>query len=135
MEYFTLSDNSSLNDRNHTSWISKIMSSVTSGSGTVTRTRVLDRRVSISKWVNEKNPAWDQVLAAHDITRLTRRQRWILSTLTILGRFPKKQRFRRRKIGWQRASVLSLDGEPSCWRGAYVLAPEHPSPVPAARVQ
>jgi predicted DNA-binding transcriptional regulator AlpA len=82
------------------------MSSGTSGSGTVTPTRVLDRRGFVSTWVNVKIPAWDHVLTAHDIARLTRRQRWILSTLTILGRFPKKQRFRGREIGWLRASVL-----------------------------
>jgi predicted DNA-binding transcriptional regulator AlpA len=81
------------------------MSSVTSGSGTVTPTRVLDRRVFISKWVNEKIPASDQILTAHDVARLTRRRRWVLSTLTILGKFPKKQRFQGRFVGWRRSDI------------------------------
>jgi predicted DNA-binding transcriptional regulator AlpA len=81
------------------------MSSDASGSGTVTPTRVLARRVFISKWVNEKSPAWDQILTAHDVARLTRRQRWILSTLTILGKFPKKQRFQGRYAGWRRSDI------------------------------
>ena len=81
------------------------MSSVTSGSGTVTPTRVLARRVFISKWVNEKIPGSDQILTAHDVARLTRRRRWILSTLTILGKFPKKQRFQGRYLGWRRSDI------------------------------
>lgn len=108
------------------------MSSVTSGSWTVTRTRVLDRRVFISKWVNEKNPAWDQILTAHDAVRLIRRQRWILSTLTILEKFPQKRRF---------AAARSAGCETVCWFGwrAVMLAGRlcfgEGSPVPAARVQ
>src|ERR1017187_1429501 len=74
--------------------------------GSVTPTRVLDRRVLISKWVNEKVPAWDQILTAHDVARLIRRQRWTLSTLAILGKVPQKQRFRGRGIGWLRDDVL-----------------------------
>jgi hypothetical protein len=64
------------------------MSSDAPGSGTVTRTRVLDHRVSNSKCVAEKISAWDQILAAHDVACLIRRQRGILSTLTILMRTP-----------------------------------------------
>lgn len=82
------------------------MSSDASGSGTVTPTRVLARRVFISKWVNEKIPAWDQILTAPDVARLIRRQRWTVSTLTTLGKFPQKQRFRGRGIGWLRDGVL-----------------------------
>src|ERR1017187_4955474 len=81
------------------------MSSVTSGSGTVTPTRVFDRRVFISKWVNEKIPAWDQVLSAHDVARLTRRRRWMLSALVILRKFPKKQRFHGHSIGWRQGDI------------------------------
>ena len=81
------------------------MSSDASGSGTVTPTRVLARRVFIFKWVNEKIPAWDQILTAPDVARLIRRQRWTLSTLAILGKFPQKQRFHGRMIGWHRCDV------------------------------
>lgn len=76
-----------------------------SGSGTVTPTSVLAGTVSISKWVNEKYPTWDQTLTAHDAARLTRRHRWVLVALTLLGRFPKPQRFHGRRVGWGRREV------------------------------
>ena len=63
-------------------------------------------RVSLSKWVNEKSPAWGDILSAHDVARLTRRRRWILHTLTLIGRFPKRQRFHNRSIGWGKQDVL-----------------------------
>ena len=63
------------------------------------------RTVLISKWVNETPPAWDQILTARDVARLTRRHRWILSTLVLIGRFPKEQRFRGRPVGWSRKDV------------------------------
>ena len=63
-------------------------------------------RVSLSKWVNEKSPAWGEILSAHDVARLTRRRRWVLHTLTLLGRFPKRQRFHDRAIGWAKQDVL-----------------------------
>jgi hypothetical protein len=61
--------------------------------------------VFISKWVNERFPPWDQVLTTHDVARLTRRHRWVLSALTFLGYFPKKQQFHGRKLGWGRHDV------------------------------
>jgi len=75
------------------------------GSGTVAPANVLADAVSISKWVNEKYPAWDQTLTAHDVARLTRRHRWVLVALTLLGRFPKPQRFHGRRVGWRRREV------------------------------
>jgi len=32
-------------------------------------------RVTLSKWVNERFPPWEQLLTAHDVARLTRRRR------------------------------------------------------------
>ena len=58
--------------------------------------RAAGTRVSLSKWVNEKSPAWSEILSAYDVTRLTRRHRWLVHTLTFLGRFPKRQRFHSR---------------------------------------
>jgi predicted DNA-binding transcriptional regulator AlpA len=63
-------------------------------------------RVLLSKWVNERSPAWHEILSAHDVARLTRRRRWILRTLTFLGKFPKRQRFHDRAIGWAKHDVL-----------------------------
>ena len=63
-------------------------------------------RVTLSRWVNESPPSYQEVLTAHDVSRLTRRPRWVLETLTLFGRFPKKQRFHGRRIGWRRHEVL-----------------------------
>jgi predicted DNA-binding transcriptional regulator AlpA len=62
--------------------------------------------ISISRWVNESLPPWNQLLTAHDVARLTRRHRLILRTLALVGRFPKQVRFQGRRIGWQRSEVL-----------------------------
>jgi predicted DNA-binding transcriptional regulator AlpA len=63
-------------------------------------------KVKLSPWVNEKLPSLEQLLSAHDVARLTRRPKWLLSGLMLLGRFPKKRRFRGRPIGWSRADIL-----------------------------
>ena len=62
--------------------------------------------VSISRWVNEPYPNWDRILTAHDVARLIRRPPWILSTLAVVGQFPRKQQFRGKKIGWLKADIL-----------------------------
>ncbi len=64
-------------------------------------------RVLLSKRLNEPFPPLNQVLSAHDVARLTRRHRWVLYALTILGRFPKQQRFRGHPIGWHRRDLAS----------------------------
>jgi predicted DNA-binding transcriptional regulator AlpA len=61
--------------------------------------------VSLSPWVNEPLPPWHQILTAHDVARLTRRNRWMLTALTLIGRFPEKRRFRGRAVGWSRQDV------------------------------
>jgi hypothetical protein len=63
-------------------------------------------QVSISRWVNEPYPAWDQILTAHDVARLIRRPPWMLCSMAAVGQFPKKQRFRGKKIGWLKADIL-----------------------------
>lgn len=62
-------------------------------------------RVSISPYVNEPLPNWAEFLSAHDVARLTRRPRWLLAGMTIIGRFPRKQQFRGRSIGWRRSQI------------------------------
>jgi predicted DNA-binding transcriptional regulator AlpA len=64
------------------------------------------KHVSLSPWVNERFPGWDQLLSAHDIARLTRRPRWVLLGMMVLGRFPRRRRFHGRRIGWLRSDVL-----------------------------
>src|SRR5437764_5057619 len=68
-------------------------------------------RVTLSKWVNERFPPWEQLLSAHDVARLTRRPRWVLLGLMLLGRFPTKQCFHGRRIGWLRDDVLDWIGK------------------------
>lgn len=62
--------------------------------------------VSISPWVNEPLPDLRGILCSRDVARLTRRPRWMLYGLALIGRFPLKQRYRGRPIGWQRLEVL-----------------------------
>src|SRR5207248_642491 len=75
-------------------------------------------RVTLSKWVNERFPPWEQLLSAHDVARLTRRPRRVLLGLTLLGRFPRKHCFHGRRIGWLRDDVLDWIGKgASCDEG------------------
>ena len=67
---------------------------------------VASHRVSLSPYVNEQFPNWEEILSAHDVARLTRRPRWMVLSLTLLGRFPRKRRFHGRGIGWLRSDVI-----------------------------
>jgi hypothetical protein len=62
-------------------------------------------RVSLSKWVNEKLPALDQILSARDVARLTRRRWWVVHALTLFGKIPRQQRFHGRAIGWAKRDL------------------------------
>ena len=66
----------------------------------------LKNSVSISKWVNEALPPWDELLSARDVARLTRRHRWVLSAMAALRRFPRKRKFHGRPVGWHRGDVV-----------------------------
>jgi predicted DNA-binding transcriptional regulator AlpA len=63
-------------------------------------------RVSLSPYVNEQFPNWEELLSAHDVARLTRRPSWMVLSLALLGRFPRKRRFHGRGIGWLRSDVI-----------------------------
>lgn len=62
--------------------------------------------VTISPWVNEPLPDIQGLLCSRDLARLTRRPRWELFGLALLGKFPRKKRYCGRPIGWCRAEVL-----------------------------
>src|SRR5260370_41994800 len=85
--------------------------------------------ISISRWVNEPYPAWDQILTAHDVARLVRRPRWVLSSMAAVGRFPRKQRFRGKRIGWLKADIL----EWMTRRAGFRLAAAQQSPISRRR--
>jgi hypothetical protein len=98
-----LRDNSSLSVLNHIP-VDMFMSTDTSGSRTPVDAVRTDN-LSLSKWVNEPLPPWSEIVNAHEVARLTRRHRWILSASTLLGRFLRRQHFRGRRIGWLRSDV------------------------------
>ena len=60
---------------------------------------------SLSPWINDEFPRWSDLLTTHDVARLTRRHVWLISALALIGRFPKRARFRGRGIGWNRHDV------------------------------
>jgi predicted DNA-binding transcriptional regulator AlpA len=62
--------------------------------------------VTISPWVNEPLPNIQGILCSRDLARLTRRPRWVLWGLALVGKFPRKKRYRGRLVGWCRAEVL-----------------------------
>jgi predicted DNA-binding transcriptional regulator AlpA len=62
--------------------------------------------VVISPWVNEPHPPLHKLLSSHDVARLTRRPLWLLTSLSLIGRFPKKAKFQGRAIGWRQSEVL-----------------------------
>jgi predicted DNA-binding transcriptional regulator AlpA len=63
--------------------------------------------VRISPWVNEPPPDVRGILCARDLARLTRRPRWELFGLALIGKFPRKKRYRGRPIGWRKSEVLA----------------------------
>jgi predicted DNA-binding transcriptional regulator AlpA len=74
--------------------------------GTGTRAQT-ERQVILSDWMNERLPALDEILSAHDVARLTRRRSWVIRALMLLGNFPRKHRFHGRAIGWAKRDVLT----------------------------
>jgi predicted DNA-binding transcriptional regulator AlpA len=62
--------------------------------------------LTISRWVNEPYPPLCELLSAHDVARLTRRPRWMLMGLGLIGQFPRRRRLRGQWVGWYRSEVL-----------------------------
>lgn len=62
--------------------------------------------VRLPRWVNEPFPEIHAILSGREIARLTRRPRWLLIGMAILGRFPKQRTHSGKAIGWHRADVL-----------------------------
>lgn len=62
--------------------------------------------LTISRWVNEPYPPLGELLSAHDVARLTRRPRWMLMGLGLIGQFPRRRRLRGQWVGWYRSEVL-----------------------------
>jgi predicted DNA-binding transcriptional regulator AlpA len=60
----------------------------------------------LPRWVNEPLPDLRAILSASEISRLTRRPRWLLLGLAVLGRFPKQRTHCGKPVGWHRADVL-----------------------------
>ena len=60
----------------------------------------------LPRWVNEPLPDLRAILSANEISRLTRRPRWLLLGLAALGRFPKRRTHCGKPVGWHRTDVL-----------------------------
>lgn len=69
--------------------------------------RCASAQVSISPWVNERFPSWEQLLSAHDVARLVRRPRWMLPGLVLLRGLPRRHLYHGRRIGWLRSELIS----------------------------
>jgi len=65
-----------------------------------------DPDIQLSRWTNEPLPDLRNILSLRDVARLTRRPRWLLGGLVLIGRFPAKKRYRGRPIGWCRSELL-----------------------------
>ena len=87
-----------------------------SGLRTITRS-VTPEDVALSRWVNERFPTWNEILTSRDVARLTRRHRWLVTALSLVGHFPRKLRFRGRPIGWLRSDVDGWLGKDRHVRG------------------
>lgn len=62
--------------------------------------------VHLPRWVNEPLPDLRAILSASEISRLTRRPRWLLLGLAALGRFPKQRTHCGKPVGWHRGDVM-----------------------------
>lgn len=60
----------------------------------------------LPRWVNEPLPDLRALLTANEISRLTRRPRWLLLGLAVLGWFPKQRTHCGKPVGWHRADVI-----------------------------
>lgn len=79
----------------------------TSESSTVAPTTIrASQELRLPRWVNEPLPDLRALLSASEISRLTRRPRWLLLGLAVLGRFPKQRTHCGKPVGWHRADVL-----------------------------
>jgi predicted DNA-binding transcriptional regulator AlpA len=85
--------------------------------------------LTISRWVNEPYPPLGELLSAHDVARLTRRPRWMLMGLGLIGQFPRRRKLRGQWVGWQRSEVLEwIARKPRSKTGSATL--ELPSAAP-----
>lgn len=90
--------------------------------------------VHLTRWVNEPLPDLRALLSASEISRLTRRPRWLLLGLAVLGRFPKRRTHCGKPVGWHRADVLdwltqNMTTEPE--RPVETRRCRHPRPMQA----
>src|ERR1700730_16357310 len=84
----------------------RILAMTIKAAAAVTAPEITHVAVSISPWVNEPLPDIQGILCSRDLARLTRRPRWVLCGLALMGKFPRKKRYRGRVVGWCRTEVL-----------------------------
>jgi predicted DNA-binding transcriptional regulator AlpA len=76
--------------------------------------------IRLSPWVNQRLPDWEDLLTAHDVARLTRRRRWVISALTLMRRFPRRIRYRGHRVGWLKSDIVNWLAEDTCSRDEYL---------------
>jgi predicted DNA-binding transcriptional regulator AlpA len=64
-----------------------------------------DSDVATCPFVNEPMAPWHDILTSREVARLIRRPKWFLYSLTFIGRFPRRRRFRGRTSGWLRSEI------------------------------
>lgn len=61
--------------------------------------------VAICPFINEPLPPSHELLTSRDVARLIRRPKWLFLGLTLIGKFPRRQRFHGRSIGWLKSDI------------------------------
>jgi predicted DNA-binding transcriptional regulator AlpA len=61
--------------------------------------------VAICPFVNEPLTPWHDLLPSRDVARLILRPKWLFYSLTLIGRFPRRRRFRGRSVRWLRWDI------------------------------
>ena len=61
----------------------------------------------VSRWIQERYPPLHELLCTHDVARLTRRLRWVIAGLCLIGKFSKKLKLKGRAISCRRSDVVA----------------------------
>jgi hypothetical protein len=63
--------------------------------------------VSVPRWIHERFPPLHELLCTHDVARLSRRLRWVIAGLCLIGRFTKKLKLHKRVIRRHRSEAVA----------------------------
>lgn len=63
--------------------------------------------VSVPQWIHERFPPLHELLCTHDLARLSRRLRWVIAGLCLIGRISKKLKLHKRAIRRHRSEAVA----------------------------